>query len=621
MLVKGINIVNKQIQLINVNFDFTSNGVYIFDGENGTGKTSTLKQLVFGKYKAYFDNEEIQRAFDNNQRYKIFSYVPQYIVPSKISIRDYLFKSGEVDTNKAVELLKIFELNLSPHDYIDVLSGGERTKIAIISALLKNTPYLLMDEPTNHLDDQSIVNLVEVLNKYADDKVLIVVTHDDRMINNLRIKKRFTFYRTGIVENNYSCVSNKDKELSHIHKIPWVSIMFKISKNRIHILSLVMTNVLLIVLMFYANMSLERSYANTFVGLDDTIFVYSVDKSFSQWNKDYTKNERITIEDNKVNQMILYNSIEDIASKPFVESVYLYDFLYIDTIMNKIHSGAAIDEISLVSMPEFIYMNYLPLFDYPFGTAYVDGKLPKDQKNEVAISKKLLIHYFNYSEDNVDNAIGEIINLDGVSYTIVGFHYHDIALVSYIPYRNYGIHEYKNFETYLEFSNKLIMHMISEDYVNIMIIDFIFIRAHQSETHQALNYLITNYPSNNYHSTHYIQTLDRLKNEQLVSIIKIQIYAIAMGLSVAIILINRKVIKANLEIIEAYENHYIINKKMRIVYSVTQILMLTILSIIVFKSTLIKSSYKFILEPWGYIIIGIFVIPLSVVYMLGYKNE
>jgi ATP-binding cassette, subfamily F, member 3 len=64
---------------------------------------------------------------------------------------------------------------------IETLSGGERTRVALVRALLSPAPLLLLDEPTNHLDLVGVEFLCREL--AARDGALLVVTHDRELID------------------------------------------------------------------------------------------------------------------------------------------------------------------------------------------------------------------------------------------------------------------------------------------------------------------------------------------------------------------------------------------------------------------------------------------------------
>lgn len=68
------------------------------------------------------------------------------------------------------------------------LSGGERQKISIARALLKDSAILLLDEPSNHLDSYTKKRLIEWLRK--SDKIVIFTSHDKDLlqISDMQIK-------------------------------------------------------------------------------------------------------------------------------------------------------------------------------------------------------------------------------------------------------------------------------------------------------------------------------------------------------------------------------------------------------------------------------------------------
>jgi sulfate-transporting ATPase len=66
---------------------------------------------------------------------------------------------------------------------INVLSGGEKRRVALCRLLLQNPDVLLLDEPTNHLDTESVAWIEEHLKRFKG--TLIVVTHDRYFLSNV----------------------------------------------------------------------------------------------------------------------------------------------------------------------------------------------------------------------------------------------------------------------------------------------------------------------------------------------------------------------------------------------------------------------------------------------------
>ena len=79
---------------------------------------------------------------------------------------------------------------------IRVLSGGEKSRVALGQILLKRSPLLLLDEPTNHLDFDTVEALTEALRAYTG--TVVVVSHDRSFIG--RIATRILEINHGAVE-------------------------------------------------------------------------------------------------------------------------------------------------------------------------------------------------------------------------------------------------------------------------------------------------------------------------------------------------------------------------------------------------------------------------------------
>lgn len=97
-------------------------------------------------------------------------------------VQDKLDAVGAWDLDSKLELA-MDVLNCPPPDApINVLSGGERRRVALCRLLLKQPDILLLDEPTNHLDAETVLWLEAELNRYAG--TVIAVTHDRYFLDN-----------------------------------------------------------------------------------------------------------------------------------------------------------------------------------------------------------------------------------------------------------------------------------------------------------------------------------------------------------------------------------------------------------------------------------------------------
>lgn len=143
-------------------------------GINGTGK-STLLKIMAGLEEP--DAGEVIKA-----NHVVIRYLPQAPVfqPGETvlaaAMRDNSNKMNEWTLENDAKTM-LTKLNITNFEQqVSELSGGQRKKIALVSALLSPADILILDEPTNHLDHEMNDWLEDFLKKWK--KTLVMVTHD-----------------------------------------------------------------------------------------------------------------------------------------------------------------------------------------------------------------------------------------------------------------------------------------------------------------------------------------------------------------------------------------------------------------------------------------------------------
>ena len=151
-------------------------------GANGRGK-STVLRVVAGT-----EPIEGKRRLGHNVS---FTFYAQHQLES-LNIQHNLIEELKYanPTKTETELRTVLGCFLFTGDdvfkKIKVLSGGEKSRVALAKVLLSQANFLLLDEPTNHLDMQSVNILIQALQQYEGS--YIVVSHDRYFVENIANK-------------------------------------------------------------------------------------------------------------------------------------------------------------------------------------------------------------------------------------------------------------------------------------------------------------------------------------------------------------------------------------------------------------------------------------------------
>lgn len=165
-----------------------------FVGRNGEGKSTMIKAIMgeidfVGKCAlghnvkvGYFAQNQASLLDENLTIFQTVDEVAEGDIRTQIKtiLGGFMFKGDDIDKK------------------VSVLSGGEKTRLAMVKLLLEPVNLLILDEPTNHLDLKSKDVLKEALRNF--DGTLILVSHDRDFLQGLS-QKVFEFKDQRVIEH------------------------------------------------------------------------------------------------------------------------------------------------------------------------------------------------------------------------------------------------------------------------------------------------------------------------------------------------------------------------------------------------------------------------------------
>ncbi len=162
-----------------VNFRIKRGEKVAFVGKNGEGK-STLVKCVMGEIP--FDGH---LTVGHNVQLGYFAQNQAQLLDGETTVFDTIDRVAKGDIRTKIrDILGAFMFGGEASDKkVKVLSGGERSRLAMIKLLLEPVNFLILDEPTNHLDMRSKDVLKEAIKEF--DGTVIVVSHDREFLDGL----------------------------------------------------------------------------------------------------------------------------------------------------------------------------------------------------------------------------------------------------------------------------------------------------------------------------------------------------------------------------------------------------------------------------------------------------
>ena len=188
------NFTQKALNKVNINF--RENEFVSILGPSGSGKTTLLN--IIGGLDKYTSGDLIineistkkykDKDWDSYRNYRIgfvfqnYNLIPHQSILSNVELALTISGFSKKERRKkSKKVLKEVGLLDHIHKRPNELSGGQMQRVAIARALVNDPDILLADEPTGALDTETSKQIMNLLKKISEDKLVIMVTHNSEL--------------------------------------------------------------------------------------------------------------------------------------------------------------------------------------------------------------------------------------------------------------------------------------------------------------------------------------------------------------------------------------------------------------------------------------------------------
>ena len=188
-----------QVALKGISLNFRDNEFVSILGQSGSGKTTMLN--IIGGLDRYDSGDLVINGISTKKYrdvdwdayrntsigfvFQSYNLIPHQNVLSNVEMALTLSGvSRKERRRRATEVLEKVGLQDHVHKKPNQLSGGQMQRVAIARALINNPDILLADEPTGALDTETSIQIMDLLKQIAEEKLVIMVTHNPELAEN-----------------------------------------------------------------------------------------------------------------------------------------------------------------------------------------------------------------------------------------------------------------------------------------------------------------------------------------------------------------------------------------------------------------------------------------------------